>query len=231
MNQDVVIVLATALVATINPTLIAAATVMLLLPHPKRLMLGYLLGAYTTSLAAGLAIVFVLHGSSAANTSMHLLTPGGQIAIGAVALSFAFLLATGHETRLHKWRERRKTAHANAGQEPWQTRMLAKGSVVATFTIGAAMSLPGASYVNALDHIAHLNPPTLSILLLVGYFCVMQQIVLEGALLASTFAAGRTEEVVVRLKGWIESHGHQIAMVGLFAIGAYLAARGVLTIS
>jgi hypothetical protein len=233
MNHNLMIVLISSLVATFNPTLLAAVTVMLLLPHPKRLMLGYLLGAYTTSLVSGLAIVFVLHGTSAANTSTHLLTPGGQIVIGAVALCVAFLLATGHETRLHDWRERRKTAHTNDQhtKEPWQTRMLGKGSVLVTFTIGAAMSFPGASYVNALDHIAQLNPPTISILLLVAYFCVMQQILIEGALLASTFAANRTQDLVVRLKGWITSHGRQITTVGLSGLGILLTARGVLAIS
>ena len=231
MNQDVVIVLVTALVATLNPSLLAAVTVMLLLPHPKRLMLGYLLGAYTTSLAAGLAIVFVLHGSSAAKTSTHLLSPGAEIVIGAVSLSVAFLMASGHETRLHRWRERRKTTHAKDEKQPWQTRMLAKGSAIVTFTIGAAMSFPGASYVTALDHIAQLNPPIISVLLLVGYFCMMQQILLEGALLASTFAADRTADLVVRVKGWIESHGRQLAIVGLSGLGVLLATRGLLTIS
>ena len=33
------------LTAALNPTLLAATTVMLLLPKPKRLLLGYLLGA------------------------------------------------------------------------------------------------------------------------------------------------------------------------------------------
>jgi len=37
------------------------------------------------------------------------------------------------------------------------------------------MSFPGISYVNALDHIAHLNPPTVALLLLIVYFSVMQQ--------------------------------------------------------
>jgi hypothetical protein len=109
--------------------------------------------------------------------------------------------------------------------------MLARGSAVVTFAVGAAMSFPGVSYVNALDHIAALNPPTISILLLVAYFCVMQQILLEGALLASTFAPARTEDVIVRMKGWFVRHGRQVAMVGLFAVGALLAARGALTVS
>lgn len=53
MNRDVGVVLISALVATLNPSLVAAVTVMLLLPHPRRLMAAYLLGAYTTSIVAG----------------------------------------------------------------------------------------------------------------------------------------------------------------------------------
>ena len=131
------------------------------------------------------------------------------------------------------WREHRRKAHAsNAhGTEPRSTRMLARGSAAVTCAVGAAMSFPGVSYVNALDHIAALNPPTISIVLLVVYFCVMQQVVLEGALLASTFAPARAEDVIVRLKRWFARHGRQVATGGLFAVGALLAARGALTVS
>ena len=55
--------------ASLNPTLIAATTVMLLLERPSRLMLGYLLGAYMTSITLGLVIVFSLSNSSTTNTT------------------------------------------------------------------------------------------------------------------------------------------------------------------
>ena len=196
-------------------------------------MTGYLLGAYTISLVAGLVIVYSLHGSSVAKTSTHLLSPSGDIAIGAIALSVALVMATGHDSRMRGWRGRHKQAQAGSGQttEPWSARLLARGSAVITFAVGAAMSFPGVSYVNALDHIAALNPPTVSILLLIAYFCVMQQIVIEGALLASTFAPTRTEDAIVRLKGWFARHGRQVAMVALFAVGALLAIRGAVTVS
>ena len=41
------------LLAALNPVLVGASTVMLLLPNPKRLMLGYLLGAFMTSITSG----------------------------------------------------------------------------------------------------------------------------------------------------------------------------------
>jgi len=58
-------VLLLALAAALNPTLVAASTLMMLLPNPKRLMLGYLLGALMTSITLGLVIIFSLEGSDA----------------------------------------------------------------------------------------------------------------------------------------------------------------------
>ena len=55
-----------AFTAAFNPTLLGATTVMLLLDHPKRLLLGYLCGALMTSITLGLVIVFALDGSSSA---------------------------------------------------------------------------------------------------------------------------------------------------------------------
>jgi MFS family permease len=233
MNRDVVIVLTSAVLATLNPSLLAAVAVMCLLPNPKRLMLGYLLGAYTTSIVSGVAIVYTLHGSGTVRTSSRILSPSGDIVVGALALSIAFVLATGRDARLRGWRERRKAAHASGGhaKEPWQTRMLGRGSAVVTFVVGAAMSFPGVGYVNALDHIAQLDPPTVSILLLIVYFCLMQQILLEGALLASTFASDWTQDTIGKLKAWFARHGRQITMVGLSGIGTLLAARGLVGIS
>src|SRR4051812_37974969 len=64
------------LTAALNPTLLAATTVMLVLPSPKRLLLGYLLGAMLTSISLGLVIVFTLSGSSTAtSTAQHTVNP------------------------------------------------------------------------------------------------------------------------------------------------------------
>jgi fucose permease len=65
-----------ALTAALNPTLVTATTVMLLLPNPKRLMVGYLAGAYTTGIIVGLAIVEWLHNSGAVSETKHTVAPG-----------------------------------------------------------------------------------------------------------------------------------------------------------
>jgi Sap, sulfolipid-1-addressing protein len=233
MNRDLTVVFFSSVAATVNPSLLAAVTVMLLLPHPKRLMLGYLLGAYTASIAAGLVIVFSLHGSSALATSGGRASPGEDFVLGATALAIALVLATGCDAPLRRWRRRQKEAKANDRGRPesWHQRMLGRGSAAVTFAVGAVMSFPGVSYLHALDHIARLNPPTVPILLLVVYFCLMQQILLELPLLASLFAAEWTQDAVVRFRAWLASNGRRIGITGLGGLALLLLARGLITIN
>ena len=83
------------LTASLNPTLVGATTVMLLLERPTRLMLGYLLGAYMTSITLGLVIVFSLSNSSTTNTTENTISPAVDIALGAILLAIAYVLPPG----------------------------------------------------------------------------------------------------------------------------------------
>jgi hypothetical protein len=144
------------LTASLNPTLVAATTVMLLLDRPVRLMLGYLLGAYLTSITLGLVIVFTLSNSSTTNTTKHTISPAVDIALGAIALAIAFVLYTGRHEQLKERRQARKAAKPDTGPPRWQ-RELSKGSARTTFVVGALLSLPGASYLAGLDQIHKLK--------------------------------------------------------------------------
>lgn len=233
MDKDLAVVLVTSLVATLNPALVAAVIVMVLLPDPKRLMLGYLAGAYITSAAAGLAIVFSLRGSGVARTSGRVFSPGEDIAAGALALAVALALAGRRDAPLRQWNRRRAAARARGGKakQPWQQRMLGKGSAGVAFVVGAVMSFPGVAYLSALHHIAELSLPVIPVLLLVAYFCVMQQIALELALLALVIAPERAHAFVTRSRAWLSCHGRAIAVTVLAVIGVLLVAHGVVLAS
>lgn len=232
MAKDLTSVLLSAVLATLNPSLLGAVTVMLILPHPRKLMLGYLLGAYTTSIIFGLVFVFSLHGSSAARTSQHTLSPAADVLVGAIAWVVAFALETGRSGPLGKWKARHKRAKAQAadGKEDWQTRMLARGSARVTFGLGVVLSFPGVSYLNALTHIVKLNSGTVPMVLLVVYFCVMQQALLELPLLGYLLAPERTQDTVTRFRAWLHRRGRLLAAIGLGAIGALLIVRGLITL-
>ena len=147
------------LTASLNPTLVGATTVMLLLPSPKKLMLGYLLGAYVTSITLGLVIVFSLSNSSASTTTENTISPAVDIGLGAIALAVAFVLYTGRAERLRERRRDRKAAKPDKGPPRWQ-RELSKGSAKTTFVIGALLTLPGASYLAGLNEIHKLKYST-----------------------------------------------------------------------
>src|SRR5690349_2162759 len=110
------------LTASLNPTLVAATTVMLLLDKPSRLMLGYLLGAYMTSITLGLVIVFSLSNSSTTNTTENTISPAVDIGLGAIALASRLSSTRGA-------RNASKNADASARQQsPTRGRRGGSGS-------------------------------------------------------------------------------------------------------
>jgi Sap, sulfolipid-1-addressing protein len=236
MSSDLVDIFLLSLVSMFNPSLLAAVTVMLLLPNPKRLMFGYLLGAYMTSITLGLVIVFSLHGSSTESTSKHTVSPVEDIVVGLLALAIAFVLQTGRDQPVRERRREKKDAKLKAREEagkPTESlplRMLGKGDPKVTFVVGAVLSFPGVSYLDALDHIHKLNPGTVPTVLLVIGFCLMQQILLELPLLGYIFAPDSTQDRVARFKSWMGRKGRPAAVIGTAAIGVILVARGLITL-
>jgi hypothetical protein len=119
-------------------------------------MMGYLLGAYLTSITLGLVIVFSLSNSSTTNTTQNTLSPAVDIGLGAIALAVSFVLYTGRHERLTERQRARKAAKPDKGPPRWQ-RELSKGSARTTFVVGALLTLPGASYLAGLDEIHKLK--------------------------------------------------------------------------
>ncbi|MFL5863563.1 MAG: GAP family protein [Solirubrobacteraceae bacterium] len=236
MSNDLVAVFLLSLVAMFNPSLLAAVTLMLLLPNPKRLMVGYLIGAYLTSITAGLVIVFALPGSGTESTSKHTLSPVEDLIVGLLLWAIAFVLRTGRDKPIQERRREKKEAKVKAKEQagkPTQSlplRMLGKGDPKLTFVVGVLLSFPGVSYLDALDHIHKLNPGTVSTVLLVIFFCLMQQILLELPLLGYIFAPDRTSETVTRFRGWTGRRGRAAAAIGATVVGAWLIARGIITL-
>lgn len=219
------------LLAMFTPTLLAAVTVMMLLPNPKKLMLGYLLGAYTTSITLGLLIVFSLHGSAGVSTAKHTLGPVEDIVIGLVALLVAFVLGSGRDARLQERRRRRREAkEADGPKESWPERMLGRGSARVTFAVGVVLTLPGVSYLTALDRMAKLDAGVAETTLLVVAFCLIQQLLLEVPLLGYAFAPEKTQDRVTRFRAWLGRNGRQAGVMLAAAIGALLVLRGVITL-
>jgi hypothetical protein len=219
------------LLAMFNPTLLAAVTLMLLTEHPKRLMLGYLLGAYVTSITIGLAIVFALHDSDAVSTSKRTIGPGEDIVIGCLLLVIAYVLGSDRDARLRERRARRKEAKlAKAGgekKEPLPMRLLGRGSPRIAFVVGMLLSFPGVSYLTGLSHIDKLGAAAVPTALLVVAFCLIQQLLLEVPLVGYVLRPEGTQQAVDGFRAWLGRNGRRAGAWVAAVLGVLLVVRGI----
>jgi hypothetical protein len=212
------------LLAMFNPTLLAAVTVMLLLPHPQKLMLGYLCGALLTSITVGLVVVFSLHDTGSAEAAKRTLSPLEDLVIGALLVVAAIVLRSG---RMEERRERRKAAKAaKPKKESLPERLLGRGSARVTFFVGVVLSFPGASYLAALDKTAKLGLGWAESSLIVVAFCLVQQLLLEAPIVGYALAPERTQGAVESFRGWLEHRGRAAAARVVLVIGVLLLIRG-----
>jgi hypothetical protein len=215
-----------ALTAALNPTLLGATTVMLLLDHPKRLLLGYLLGALVTSVTLGLVIVFTLDGS--ASTAQHTLSPAMDLAFGAILLVVAWVIRPSHQPKEGGWlAERRRRKKEGKGPPRWQ-RTLSEGSARTTFVVGALLTLPGASYLIGLHKIADSDPSTVGAVASVLAFNAIMLALLELPLIGYVFAPDWTPRAVERFKDWFSRNARRLAFRAALVIGVLLIVRGLI---
>jgi Sap, sulfolipid-1-addressing protein len=220
-----------AFLAALYPTLLAATTVMLLLPHPKRLLLGYLCGAAMTSVTLGLVIVFALRHAGLTKTTQVTLGPGEDIVLGCLALAIAFVLRSGRDRKLAERRRERKAAKGKdeAGPPRWQ-QALGRGSARTTFVVGALLTLPGATYITALYRISdeNLSDP-LTVLVVLAFNAIMLML-LEVPLLAYTFAPDWTPRAIERFKRKLSERGRSWGIRVATILGLLMIARGVIAL-
>jgi hypothetical protein len=220
-------VLLFACAAALNPTLLAVTTVILLLPEPKRLLIGYLAGALMTSITLGLLIVFELQGSSIADTTQNTLSPIADFALGGIFLAIAYAAATGRDKGVSERRAKKKAAKEPSGPPKWQ-RFLSRGSARDAFVVGALLTLPGASYLAALSHLAGEGVSDAVTVVMVVVINLIMLILLELPTIAYIAAPETTPARVEKFKATISRNGRKIATYGTLTVGSLLVIRGVI---
>ncbi len=216
-----------ALTAALNPTLVAASTVMMLLPSPKKLMLGYLLGALLTSVTLGLLIIFEVHGSGATSTTQHTISPIVDIVLGGLAVIIGLALKTDRDRRLAERRRAKKGPKEEKGPPKWQ-QVLSKGSAWSTFAVGAVLTLPGASYLAGLHEIDSQNYSNAKSVAVVLAFNVVMLMLLEVPLASYVVAPDWTPGAVTNARNWVGRRGRGVLTVGILTVGAALILKGVI---
>jgi hypothetical protein len=215
-----------ALTAALNPTLLAAVTLMLTLERPKRLLLGYWLGAIITTVTWGLVLVFAVSGTSTSSTAKHTVSPAIDITLGALILVMAFVVATGRDRRRRARMERRREKATEKPPPRWK-RTLSKGSARDTFVIGILLSFPGASFIAGMDQLSKQKIGTTATVLAVISFALIELLILELPLVGYAVRPDWTEAAVDRFSDWLSRRGGRVALIGAFVVGALLIIRGI----
>jgi len=201
--------------------------VMMLLPHPARLMAGYLCGALITSITIGLLLVFSLDGTGLVATTKQTLSPAATMTLGAIALAAALVLGTGKHQRPAARLRARRSARRDQGPPRWQ-RAVGKGSARITFVVGCVLTLPGASYLaglSSIDKLNYANAPT--VLLVVGFNLIMLA-PLEIPLLCFVVAPEWTPGAIDRARAWVGRHALRFVVTGLTGVGTLLVGKGLI---
>jgi Sap, sulfolipid-1-addressing protein len=215
------------LTAALNPTLLAATTLMLALLKPKRLLSGYLAGAMITSVTCGLILVFTLNSSSASSTAKHTVNPILNVVLGVVILGVAFVVGTGRDTR-RRARSARKHEQAKDKPPPRWKRLLSEGSARDTFFVGLLLSFPGASYIAGMDELSNQNLGTAATILAVIGFNVVMLLLLELPLIGYATNPDGTATAVAGFNSWLSRNGGRAALIASVVFGILLIGRGII---
>jgi hypothetical protein len=213
------------LMSALNPTLLAAVTIMLLLPNPKRLLLGYLLGAYLTSITLGLLIVFELHGAASVGTAKRTLSPIEDFVIGVLLITAGLVLK---DRRMKARSERRKAAKAAEAKESIPERLLGRGDPRITFFVGVVLTFPGASYLAALAKTSKLELDSVWLVLIVVGLCLLQQLLLELPIIAYALRPEWAKRAIAGFREWLARNGRRAAANLAIGLGALLLLRGAI---
>ena len=218
-----------ALTAALNPTLLAATLAMLFATDPRRLMSGFLLGAYTVSISLGLVIVFALKGSAAVQTTEHTLSPAADVVIGLLLLLVSAVIHGDRDAQVRARRPER--AQASALKEPPRWRQaLNTGSARTAFGVGILLTLPGASYLVGMTRISKANAPTFATAVAVVVFCVIMLLLIEIPLLGFAVAPDATRRRVTRFTDWVSANARTIVARAALIIGSLLLLRAAITV-
>jgi Sap, sulfolipid-1-addressing protein len=202
-------------------------TIMLLLKNPKRLMLGYLLGAYLTSITIGMLVVFELHGDASVSTTKRTLSPIADLLIGALLITAGLVL---NGQRMEARRERKQARKEAAGPQKKSVpeRLLGRGDPRITFFVGVILSFPGASYLAALTATSKLDLADPWLVAIVVGVCLLQQALLEVPIIAYALWPEPAQRAIAGFREWLARNGRRMAAHLAIALGVLLIVRGVI---
>ena len=199
---------------------------MLMLPSPRRLLLGYLLGAAMTSVTLGLLIVFKFEESGAVDTAKSTLSPSADIVLGGLLLIVAYAFATerrrgyrsGGGRRRPTSRKRNRPGKSSSARAP-------RGTPSSSAPCSPCRVAP--TWRGSRTSATSKRATAGTVACVLGFNVIMLAL-LELPLIGYTFAPEWTPRAVRRFREGLSRHGGRALLIGAFVLGGLLVLRGVI---
>ena len=222
---------ALAVVAALNPKLLAVDLLLIENRRPRAMFLCVLAGGLTVGITIGLLDVLVFHAD--AINSQKTVSAGVDLALGLLLLAVGGLVATG---RLHG---RRKAAVPAGGGQPdkpekkdgWAQRVLAEPRLGLAMLVGALVGIPGGAYLSALHNLVTGKSSTATQVLAVIVFVLIE---FSLIIVPFVFLELRPEATKTALKNdqdWLLSHARKLMAYTALILGAYLVISAVIRLA
>jgi uncharacterized membrane protein len=210
-----------ALAAMVSPTTLTFSLfVLVLAERPLRSGLWFYLGAFTATIAVGVAAAFVLGDAATASAS------------GTRQWVAVFDVIAGSLLVLYVARRARRPRDPMQEQRMIEKmRAVTSSSIVGIFGAGAALANPGAFIPIALKAISQLDPSASMYLGLWTAFTVIALLPLAAAVLLLLVAPGLANRVLTVARGWLERHARTVGLALVLTLAAALIRNGVAGLS
>ena len=214
MNLDVVVL---ALASAARPAGIAALYTLLSASSLRRVLVAYVAGGFTFSVAIGVVVVAIFHGAGIdyRGTDVY-----GAIELvgGLAALGFAIAVGTGR---------RKLPSRDSAHEESTIIRRLHNPTVTTAAVAGAVTHVPGLFYIVALNAIVAGGPSLAAGVLQVVLFNAIWFAASIAAVVIFLLRPGAARRALARLDNWARRRARGITVLVFGLAGSYLAIRGL----
>src|SRR6266516_6674783 len=222
---------ALAVVAALNPKLLAVDLLLIENRRPRTMFLCLLLGGLTVALTIGLLDVLTVHAH--AINSQKTVSAGVDLTLGLLLLAVGGLVATG---RLHG--RRKAPVPAGDGQPEkaeekgaWAQRALGEPRLGLAMLIGALVGIPGAAYLSALHNLVTGKSSTATQVVAVVIFVLIEFSLIIFPFVSLELRPEATKALLKNAQDWLLSHARQLMAYTALSLGAYLTVSGLIRLS
>lgn len=206
------------LAAMVSPTTLTFSVLSLVLAdRPLRTGIWFFLGAFTVTIAIGVAAAFVLGDVAAPSSSGERKTWVSVFDVVAALCLFAYVARTWRTPISEKTTESMITRITTVASSPW----------IAVFAAGATLANPGGFIPLALKSISETDPSRSGYAVSWLFFTIASLLPLGVAIILLVVVPDRAKRLLAGARVWLEGHLRLLASLIILLLAVSLLRNGV----